>query len=646
MIEKITEEQVNEYGVVNASDKLTGTAEQNKAVFDRLVKQIVVTVVNQVVEELNAATATLDETKHTHANKDLLDTYNQTNTNLKDAVSKKHSHSNKSVLDKLTAEQQAVLASILGVTQSLGNSADHVPSEKAVADAMAASGSIPSGGTKGQALVKNSATARDVTWADMLPIIDANSAEYDMTAILTSGPHCGLYRTGTNTEGTPYKLLGISWSRALILSCALAYSTYGFQVAFVDGNAGIYWRGVNGGTVYEWRCLHHDGLGTLHLFGGAAKLYKVGGTLQMSNYETADEAPGSRHLLLFNRTGASDDDASLQMWSYDADGAVSKYKLYGEHNLTVDAPTYSGITKLGLKDADLSATDFMANVKSIVQALPSKGVCIFTEKGTNLAQSALTKFNADTNSMYNVANYYVSVRITKYHGNNNPVLVEFALDGVDYHRIYACIYNAASDTPDMSKFTRWFDANGFLPLTGGKLTGDLSIANENPKIRLDDTEAGSRSYVGNAGHVLTLYQYPVAGDDSNYRGLYLRDNAGSYPAIERALELYDVVTNSAGTKTGKIYKIYGSHNKPSGTYTGTEKARTINVGGTGNVLFVQSSGYTGIVTSVGSLVFRNATGASTPVHFDSDETYISGVLTLSASAYLNDKDEDYTYQNL
>jgi len=40
--------------------------------------------------------------KHAHSNKELLDTYNQTNTDLADAVSKKHGHSNKALLDTYT----------------------------------------------------------------------------------------------------------------------------------------------------------------------------------------------------------------------------------------------------------------------------------------------------------------------------------------------------------------------------------------------------------------------------------------------------------------------------------------------------------------------------------------------------------------
>ena len=62
--------------------------------------------------------------KHSHSNKALLDTYDQTNANIKDAVTKRHSHSNKTVLDNTTAsyttEEKTKLGqideSLLGVT--------------------------------------------------------------------------------------------------------------------------------------------------------------------------------------------------------------------------------------------------------------------------------------------------------------------------------------------------------------------------------------------------------------------------------------------------------------------------------------------------------------------------------------------------
>lgn len=49
---RISEAQVNQNGVVSAPDKLSGTAAQNKSVFDRLVKDTVVPKYNALIDEL------------------------------------------------------------------------------------------------------------------------------------------------------------------------------------------------------------------------------------------------------------------------------------------------------------------------------------------------------------------------------------------------------------------------------------------------------------------------------------------------------------------------------------------------------------------------------------------------------------------
>ena len=56
-----------------------------------------------LLAKVNAAA----EGNHSHANLALLNTYTQTEANLKDAVSKKHSHANATVLDGITADQVA-----------------------------------------------------------------------------------------------------------------------------------------------------------------------------------------------------------------------------------------------------------------------------------------------------------------------------------------------------------------------------------------------------------------------------------------------------------------------------------------------------------------------------------------------------------
>lgn len=52
---KITETQMNENGVIAAPDILTGTTQENKDVFDRLIRSIVAVAFNQLVDDLEAA---------------------------------------------------------------------------------------------------------------------------------------------------------------------------------------------------------------------------------------------------------------------------------------------------------------------------------------------------------------------------------------------------------------------------------------------------------------------------------------------------------------------------------------------------------------------------------------------------------------
>lgn len=57
--------------------------------------------------------AALEKDTHTHANKALLDTYDQTNEDLKNAVAKKHSHANKTELDKFETGDKAKLNAVV-----------------------------------------------------------------------------------------------------------------------------------------------------------------------------------------------------------------------------------------------------------------------------------------------------------------------------------------------------------------------------------------------------------------------------------------------------------------------------------------------------------------------------------------------------
>lgn len=51
-MKRITAEDINLYGVVKAPDKLQGTAQENKMIFDRLIREVVAGAINAVIDQL------------------------------------------------------------------------------------------------------------------------------------------------------------------------------------------------------------------------------------------------------------------------------------------------------------------------------------------------------------------------------------------------------------------------------------------------------------------------------------------------------------------------------------------------------------------------------------------------------------------
>ena len=134
---------------------------------------------------------------HEHENKELLDSYTQSEENLADAVSKKHDHQNKELLDSYTQseenladavskkhehENMDVLSGIKAVTQELTNTEDEVPSGKAVSTALTQSGLLPGGSLTGQVLTKTSDLAFELDWMPVTPeTVGAAPAEHTHT---------------------------------------------------------------------------------------------------------------------------------------------------------------------------------------------------------------------------------------------------------------------------------------------------------------------------------------------------------------------------------------------------------------------------------------------------------------------------------
>ena len=133
-----------------------------------------------------------------------------------------------------------------GVTKSqigLGNVNNTSDADKPISTATQAAITAHTGNTNNP----HGVTAAQV---GAIPVIMANSADYDMDAILKSGSHLAFYRTGEATLNTPYKLGKTDLYSITIMSYASS-SDYGHQIAYVSGGT-VLQRFNNAGVISEW----------------------------------------------------------------------------------------------------------------------------------------------------------------------------------------------------------------------------------------------------------------------------------------------------------------------------------------------------------------------------------------------------------
>lgn len=124
---------------------------------------------------------------------------------------------------------------------------------------------------------------------------------------------------------------------------------------------------------------------------------------------------------------------------------------------------------------------------------------------------------------------------------------------------------------------------------------------------------GNTSLFG--GETLTKLIANIVGT-SNYRAL----NIHKTNTVDKAFYFQSVDETS-----NKLFQIFGTHNKPNGTFTGNgNKTRTVSIGGSANmlVLFVNEATFSDVL-------FVTANGfASTISAYGTNITFTNGVLTL------------------
>ena len=182
------------------------------------------------------------EQAHEHENKTLLDSYDQTNEAITDAVTKKHEHANKSALDTIPSG---------GVSNDKAEtSATKIPTcaavRGAIDEAVLSSGNLPSGGSDGQVLTKKTNANYDTQWSSVPPV---------GTILMWAGasdavPSGYLLCDGAAVSRTEYAALFSTLGTAFgVGDGSTTFSLPDLRARFVFGANSTYTRGETGGEV-------------------------------------------------------------------------------------------------------------------------------------------------------------------------------------------------------------------------------------------------------------------------------------------------------------------------------------------------------------------------------------------------------------
>ena len=182
------------------------------------------------------------EQAHEHENKTLLDSYDQTNEAITDAVTKKHEHANKSALDTIPSG---------GVSNDKAEtSTTKIPTcaavRGAIDEAVLSSGNLPSGGSDGQVLTKKTNANYDTQWSSVPPV---------GTILMWAGasdavPSGYLLCDGAAVSRTEYAALFSTLGTAFgVGDGSTTFSLPDLRARFVFGANSTYTRGETGGEV-------------------------------------------------------------------------------------------------------------------------------------------------------------------------------------------------------------------------------------------------------------------------------------------------------------------------------------------------------------------------------------------------------------
>lgn len=207
-----------------------------------------------------------------------------------------------------------------------------------------------------------------------------------------------------------------------------------------------------------------------------------------------------------------------------------------EHNIR----TYTSLEQLGLSDADFEGkTTFVDAMELLIASkMPANSILNFSFSGTEdsfLTQLLYQKITDDLSTTWPYGtNLTLQIEKAGTPSTGLPIKV-YGDNGTSHGIALMCMFDRDNGVPNITKFHYYFHPNGFLPLSGGTLTGN-NFFNGN---------GYGRWYSGS--NALTISINPDRDIDTNARAIYLASPskiADTATALQYN-ETIDGVSNSA-----------------------------------------------------------------------------------------------------
>lgn len=303
------------------------------------------------------------------------------------------------------------------------------------------------------------------------------------------------------------------------------------------------------------------------------------------------------------------------------DGVTNIFTDYG-----VELDVNYGLTENGAKVHEGGLVRAYSNIKTFIglgQIGLTRGSETIATVANALPVNSILKYGVGGSNANIYPEIYGTTTVEKLEGNR----VRFDFFDIDSNgnlmgNAWIRVVHGNAD----SGWVQYVNRDGHLPLTGGTINGNGIYFKSN------QYTTNTMTKVDDIGHSRFVVIDDIEG--GTYRALRLWPLSAK--TLAESVDYFDDATSAS-------FKIFGEHNKPSGSYTGNATARTVDIGGIGKALYVyKSSDGTGyLVTPSGCIKQKGTTLTGI-----SGTVYANGTLTLPANSELNASGATYTYQAL